>query len=163
MDIGSRVVARLNDSQSTTDQLPDAFKHFKIQLPLTIDSLSRSKVKAESGELEIETQNALVPALEACIELVARLDQLLVQLLPINSDSTWDKKVKASRSLTKDKDIQILLRELDRYIAILTLHNTSISVPTSVPPIKSLCTRTRTIPITRDANFVDRPNLFRDI
>ena len=164
VDVGARVVARLSDFQSKTHELPDALKHVKIKLPLTIDSLGRSKAKAETGELEPETQKALLPTLEACTELVNRLEELLVQLLPVNSDSAWDKKMKAIRSLTKDKDIQGLLHELDRYIAILTLHNTSISAKTSVaPPAQTLLLRTRTIPTIRDANFVDRPDLFRDI
>ena len=163
VDIGTRVVARLNDFQSKTHQVPDVLKHVKVQLPLTIDSLCRSKARAESGELGTETQNALLPTLRACTELVARLDQILIQLLPVKSDSSWEKKMKALRSLTKDTDIQNLLQELDRYIAILTLHNTSASNPTSIPPMQSRRARARTIPTNRDASFVDRPDLFRSL
>ena len=158
VDIGSRVVIRLNDFQSKSHEMPDALRHIKVQLPLTIDSLRLSKGKAESGELSTESQNALMPALEACTKLIDRLDQLLIKLLPVEGDSSWLRRKKALRSLGKDHDIQDLREELDRYIAVLTLHRTSNLVTRSFAPVQSLSVRT--IPATRDVNFVDRPELF---
>ena len=138
--------------------MPNALGHIKVQLPLTIDSLHLSKAKAEAGELSTESQNALMPALEACTKLIDRLDQLLTKVLPVEGDSSWLTRKKALRSFSKDHDIQDLREELDRYIAVITLHRTSNLVTRSSVPVQSLSVRT--IPAIRDANFIDRPELF---
>ena len=159
VEIGFRAISRLNDFRSETREVPDSLRHVSSQLPLVIDSLSRSKARAESGELSVETQSALVPTLEACSELLTRLDDLLQDLLPVKGDSAWERKVKALKSLSKDKSMQGLLAELDRYIITLTLHNTSISSGNSLPLLINKAAL-KTIPSNRDSNFVDRPEVF---
>ena len=39
IEIGSTVVGRLNDFRERAHDVPEAFKHIKAQLPITIDSL----------------------------------------------------------------------------------------------------------------------------
>lgn len=160
VDIGSRAISRLNDFRAGTREIPDALKHISSQLPLVVDSLSRSKARAQSGELRTETQNALVPTLKACTELLDRLDRLLKDLLPVKDDSSWDRKMKALKSVSKETYMQSLLAELDRYIITFTLHNTSIPGMSTGSAVFTPDLSLKTLPSNRDPNFIDRPEVF---
>jgi hypothetical protein len=59
IDISCRVVNRLNDFHSATQEVPDAFRHIKAQVPIAIDSLRRTQADALAGGVDLETQNAL--------------------------------------------------------------------------------------------------------
>ena len=161
VEIGSRAISRLNDFRCETREIPDALRHISSQLPLVVDSLGRSKARAQSGELSMATQTALLPSLDACSELLNSLEGLLQDLLPVKNDSAWERKMKALKSLSKDKCMRGLLTDLDRYIITLTLHNTSIASVGNSSASLMHEVFLKTIPSNRDPNFVDRPEIFR--
>lgn len=159
--ISSRVVKRLNDFHSKGNEVPKALQHVKEQLPLVIDSIKRTEEKSKSGHVNEETQKALVPALKGCKEIILRLDQKLEKILPLENDSSWDRTRKALQSISRDKEFQSLFKELDRYLLIFTLHNSSDFITeeaktTRVSPVFM-------IPTMRDLNFIDRPGLFEEL
>ena len=160
LDVGTRTISRLNDFSSKSAEIPDALRHITSRLPLILDSLSRTKVRAQSGGLSIETQNALSPTIEACTELLDRLERLLKDLLPTRDDSSWDRKVKGLKSLSKDSYMQSLLAELDRYIITFALHNTSILGANTSSKEEAPRVTLHTLTSNRDPNFVDRPEVF---
>ena len=160
VEVGSKAIKRLKDFRCETREMPDALRHVSSQIPLVVDSLSRSKARAQSNELSVETQNALLPTVEACAELLNKLDELLRNLLPVKDDSAWERKMKALKSMSKDKYMQSLLGELDRYIITFTLHNTSISNMSNSSASLLHEEALKTIPSKRDPNFVDRPKVF---
>ena len=161
VDISCQVVKRLNDFHSQGNDVPKALQHVKEQLPLVIDSIKRTEEKSKSGYVNEETQKALIPALKGCKELIFRLDEKLEEVLPLENDSSWDRTRKALQSISRDKDFQSLFKELDRYLSIFTLHNSSDSKivgakNTRVSPVFM-------VPTMRDPNFVDRPGLFEEL
>ena len=157
---GWHLVERMKDFQSETQEVPEAFKHLKAQLPITLDSLKRTEASAKAGEMDTDTQEALVPALDGCKGQIGLLDSILDKFLPVKEDSAWERKRKAWKSVFKDKETQRILKDLDRYIARLTFHNTSGGIkkapPQSVPHFTM-------IPSNRDPNFIDRPEIFREL
>lgn len=157
IDVGSKVVKRLSDFQSKTHDIPQAFRHVKTVLPITINGLKQTSLRAHAGTLDSETQKALVPALEGCGNQIKRIDEILEKVLPVNEDSSWDTIKKGLRSLSKDKEVQDLLKNLDRYLLNFTFHTTSVAfraVPRSTPAQQTVM-----IPAKRDPNFVGRTDI----
>lgn len=158
-EIGWRLIERMRAFQSETHEIPEAFRHLNAQLPITLDSLKRTEAMAKTGEVETATQEALIPALDGCTEQLQLLDTLLHHYLPVKEDSTWEKKKKAWKSVSKDKETNRIVTELDRYIAILTFHNTS-GITKVARKLLPRCTR---IPAGRDLSFIDRPEIFAEL
>lgn len=161
IEIGSTVVGRLNDFREKAHEVPEAFKHIKAQLPITINSLQRTSAEAQAGNVDSDTQKALTPALEGCQSQIRRLDKILDQVLPTDKDSSWTRKTKALRSISKDKEVRSLLLELDRYLLRLVLHNTS-GTSRALPQSLSMH-QISMIPAKRDPNFIDRPRIFEEL
>lgn len=163
VDISCRVVKRLNDFHlhSKSNKVPKALQHVKEQLPLIIDSVQRTEEISKCGSVDEETQKALIPALDGCKQLLLHLDENLEKVLPSENDSSWDRTRKALRSISKDKDFQSLLKELDRYLSIFTFHNSSESKKFEVD--NTAASRIFMIPTTQDLRFVDRPDLFEEL
>ncbi len=159
IDISCRVVNRLNGFHSATQEVPDAFRHIKAQVPIAIDSLRRTQADALAGGVDLETQNALKPTMEGCKSVIQRMDKILGKILPVETDSFWKKTTKVIRSLRQEREIETLLQELHRYLAGVTLHNTSGNRPATLPTLQ----RVVMIPGNRDPNFVDRPDLFSEL
>lgn len=161
VDIGSKVVKRLNEFQSKAHDIPQTFQHVRTILPITIQGLEQTSVKAQTGTIDSETQKALVPALEGCRSQVRRIHEILEKVLPKNEDSSWDKTKKALRSLSKDKEVQEILKDLDRYVLNFTFHTTSSA--STVMPQSMPIQRIIMIPVKRDPNFVDRTDILREV
>ena len=161
IEVGSMVVNRFNDFHAKTQKVPEAFKHIKAQLPITIDSLRRTKLQAQAGNVDPETQKALTPAIDGCHSQIRRLDEILDKVLPAKEDSSWARKIKALRSISKDKEVQILLKEIDRYLLRIMLHNTS-GTPSVTPQFLSV-QQVIVVPNNRDPNFIDRPEVFKEL
>ena len=79
----------------------------------------------------------------------------------MKNDSSWDKVKKAFQSLSKDKEVQDLLNDLDRYLLNFTFHSTSSAI--TVGPQPAPVQQTITIPKRRDPYFVDRTDILREI
>lgn len=161
IDISSKVVKRLNDFQSKAHDIPQAFQHVKNILPVTIKGLDQSRVKAQSGIMDSETQKALLPALKGCEDQIRRIDEILETVLPVNENSSWDKIKKSLRSLSKDKEVRDLLKDLDRYVLNFTFHTAS-SASTVVPPPRPM-QQVIMIPTKRDPKFVDRTEILSKV
>ena len=161
IDTSSKVVKRLNDFQSKANDIPQRFQHVKAVLPITVNGLKRIRAGAHAGTLGPEDQKALVPALEGCGNQVRQLEEILAEVLPVNDDSSWDKVKKALRSLSKDKEVQDLLDNLDRYLLNFTFHTTSSAITVGPQPLP--VKRTIMIPKKRDPNFVDRTDILREV
>ena len=161
IDTSSNVVKRLNDFHSKVHDIPQTFQHVKTILPITISGLDQIRSKAQAGTLDSETQKALVPAVDGCGNQVRRLEEILGKVLPVKEDSSWDKMRKALRSLSKDKEVQDLLKDLDRYLLNFTFHTTSTAIIVEPQPIP--VQQTIMIPAKRDLKFVDRTDILREV
>ncbi|KAI4121570.1 MAG: hypothetical protein LQ338_006293 [Usnochroma carphineum] len=161
VDISSRALNRLNEFHSASQEVPESFRHISAQLPIVLDGLRRTEARAKAGHVDSRTQEALVPTIEGCRDRVASLHEILEEVLPSRTDSSLDRAIKAAKSLSKDKKVQKLLKDIDSYLTSLTFHNTSgdtASISQTTPH-----RRINMTPADRDKNFVNRPYLFRDL
>lgn len=161
IEVGCKVVSRLQEFRSKTHDVPETFRHVESQLHVVIDGLRRIEERANFGLVESQTRKALIPTLEGCKERVARLLTILDEMLPKESDSSLKRAIKALRSLAKDKQVQLLLEGINGYLAILTFHNTS-GLPT-MPSSFIIAKHVNMAPTSRDPNYVARPDVFTAI
>ncbi|KAL8985268.1 MAG: hypothetical protein Q9177_004479 [Variospora cf. flavescens] len=159
VDAGSRVLSRLHEFSEASQEIPESFKHLNAQLPIVLDGLRRTEARAKAGHVDKRTQEALVPTIQGCQDRVADLYDILEDVLPSKEDSSFDRAIKAAKSLSKDKKVQKLLKDIDSYLTSLTFHNTSGDAPTGRRDVP--VRRINMTPADRDKNFVDRPDIFR--
>jgi hypothetical protein len=159
IDFGSKIVNRFDEFQSNIDQVPLSFRDIKNQLPLLLNTLQRTKAQAEAGDIDGDTQKALLSVVEGCRSQVQSLDDILVKTLPAKGDSKWRRGVKVFLSVSQEKDVQKIVERLQTYVSTLTYHQAA-----GFP--KTLSMRTKplfTVPFERDPNFVGRSDILEQI
>ncbi|KAL2038020.1 hypothetical protein N7G274_009240 [Stereocaulon virgatum] len=102
--------------------VPETFRAIKTELPFLVDILRRTKRQAEKGDISKNTQQALKPAVESCVEQVEVLDAILAKVLSATSDLSWDRWMKVFTSVRNGKNIDKVVVSLRNYIQILTYH-----------------------------------------
>ena len=161
IDIGCKVAYRLNEFNSTAREIPEVFKHTAAQLPVVLDALRRTEKRARAGLVDKQIPNALIPSLAGCHERIAALYSILEEVLPKENDSSLREALEATRSLSKDKEIQVALKDIDRCLINLTFHNTSGgTMPVGSANVSNPIDMT---PAGRDPNFADRLDLFNPL
>jgi hypothetical protein len=118
----TRVVKRLNEFKTNVHDLPETFLHISDQLPLLIDTVNRLNEQAKTGCLDPRTEIALCPAVEGIHAQLKQLDSVLVKVLPCAKASTWERGIKAVRSLKVQKTVDDFASVIDRYVSSLTVH-----------------------------------------
>ena len=124
-DYGTRVVKRLNEFRTNVHDLPQTFLHVSDQLPLLTDTVNRIHRQAEDGHLSPQTETVLRPVVEGIHAQLTQLDSVLVKVLPSAKASTWEKGIKAVRSLKAQKTVDDFASVIDRYISNLTVYQTT--------------------------------------
>src|SRR5208282_6588467 len=66
VDFGSKIVHRLNEFNSSLNEVPTSFRDVKIELPLLVDTLKRTKKQTEEGCFSENTQEAIQSVVEGC-------------------------------------------------------------------------------------------------
>ena len=120
VDFGSKVLHRLNDFQSSLEDIPNTFKHVKCELLILLETLNQTKDAVEKGSIKEETKKALLLVIDGCQMQISQLDDLISRSLPQGGDS-WRKKTgKAILNLRQDAKIAKIMTTLRTHIQILT-------------------------------------------
>lgn len=96
--LGSLVVQRVNEFRNSVNHVPKVFRDIKIELPLLLDTLQRTKEQAELGKITDDTQRALLPVVDGCSDQVRLLDEMMNKVLASSKDSSWQRSRKAFTS-----------------------------------------------------------------
>lgn len=136
VDFSTKVLARLNEFQSTLGEIPRAFRHIKAELPVLQETLRQTKDTIDNGAIEDSTKAALLPAVEGCKNEVEALDGLLAETLPAAGDSRLKKTKKALWSITQDGKVESITKVLRGYIATLTFYHAATS--STLRPLKGV-------------------------
>jgi len=89
VDFVSKVLNRLNEFKSDTDEVPKTFRSIKVQLPLIVDTLKRTQKQADAGRFNDATADAIKPVVDGCLEQVKRLERILDKNVPAEKASSW--------------------------------------------------------------------------
>jgi hypothetical protein len=122
VDFSSKIVHRLNEFHSSLDEVPESFRDIKVELPLLVDTLERTKKQAEGGCFSKNTQEAICGVVRGCQLQVERLNNVLEETLPTKGDSSWRKKTKALLSIGQEKKVQQMTTTFRNYVQTLTYH-----------------------------------------
>jgi hypothetical protein len=122
VDFGSKIVHRLDEFHSSLDEVPKSFRDIKIELPLLIDTLERTRQQAEDGRFSKNTQEAIRSVVKGCQSQVERLNALLEETLPAKGDSSWKRGKKALSSIGQEKRVQQITTTFRNYVQTLTYH-----------------------------------------
>jgi hypothetical protein len=125
VDFGTRVVKRLNEFRTNVHGLPQTFLHISDQLPLLIDTVNLLHRQANDGHLSPQAEIVLRPVVEGILAQLTQLDSVLVKVLPSAKASTWEKGIKAVRSLKTQRTVDDFASVIDRYVSNLTIYQTT--------------------------------------
>jgi hypothetical protein len=138
VDFGSRVLNRLEEYQSNLGDIPKAFSHIKVELPVLLDALRQTQSAIDARSMQDESKKALLPAIEGCRVQIRQLDDIITKSLPVSNDSWVKRSGKAFRSLRYDANVEKITAVIRGYIQTLTYHTaaslrslTGISLPHS--------------------------------
>ncbi|KAF2133626.1 TPR-like protein [Dothidotthia symphoricarpi CBS 119687] len=159
VDLGVRVIKRLEDFREEAGGLPKAFTHISRRLPILIDALRKTKQIMENGSIAESTREAFAPAVEECSRQIAKLDSTIDRALPKIGDSGMTRKWKAVASVKYDSEVQEMDKVIGMYMDTMTQHHiisaaAKDSALAKAPPIP-----TTTCPFRRDQDFVHRDAL----
>jgi hypothetical protein len=122
VEFSSKVVHRLDEFHSGLDEDPKSFRDLKIELPLLVDALERTRRQAEDGCFSRSTQEAICCVVKGCQSQVEKLSDVLEETLPAKGDSSWRRGRKALASIGQEKKVQQLTMTFRNYIQTLTYH-----------------------------------------
>lgn len=102
----------MHEFKDSVSDVPKVFRDIKIELPLLLDTLQRTKEQAELGKITDETQSALLPVVDGCSDQVRLLEEMLSKALASSEDSSWQRRRKVFarqvfsffRSLLNDRE-----------------------------------------------------------
>lgn len=112
IELGAKVATRVADFSSAVDGVPRAFKHIRTELPLILDGLRKIQRNIDNGFTDKEAQEALMPVVRGCLAETQQLDRVIEKALPSSSDSSWERKLKAVKSLAYDQKLKKLRSHL---------------------------------------------------
>jgi N-terminal domain on NACHT_NTPase and P-loop NTPases len=169
VDFGVKVIDRLNEFQSSINDVPKTFCDIKNQLPLLIDALGRTQSQAEAGDVSEKTAEALKPVVSGCLSQVKLLDDIIVKAIPAENASTWNRSFKALSSLAHDKKVQQITSTLEGYVQKLIYHQVTngldqIRLLVREPSQKwKFKTPLFMVKFDRDLNFIGREDVLKEI
>src|SRR4051812_32616835 len=158
-DSSSKIIERLNEFQSSIDEVPHTFRDLKIQLPLLRETLNKTKTHAEAGLIDTDIQTAALNVVKGCQEQVELLESMLVKTLPATGDSRIRRGVKAFLSVGQEKDVEKIVARIQQYQVSPIHYQTT-------PATQALTTRNKplfAVPFAQDPRFTGRQVLIDDI
>jgi hypothetical protein len=134
VDFSSKVLSRLNEFQSSVDEVPKSFRNIKVELPLLLDTLKHVNKDISAGLIADEIQKSLLPVIEACQTQIESLDAVLVQTLPAPGDSRTQRTRKAISSLSQEAKVEKIGSALRSHLLTLTFYYSVAS--STLQPLK---------------------------
>ena len=134
VDFSSKVLSRLNEFQSSVDEVPTSFRNVKVELPLLLDTLKHISKDISTGLIADEIQKSLLPVIEACQSQIESLDVVLVKTLPAPGDSRTQRTRKAISSLSQEAKVEKIGSVLRSHLLTLTFYYSVAS--STLQPLK---------------------------
>jgi hypothetical protein len=134
VDFSSKVLSRLNEFQSSVDEVPTSFRNVKVDLPLLLDTLKHISKDISTGLIADEIQKSLLPVIEGCQSQIELLDAVLVKALPAPGDSRTQRTRKAISSLSQEAKVEKIGSALRNHLLTLTFYYSVAS--STLQPLK---------------------------
>ncbi|KAJ4304872.1 hypothetical protein N0V90_000400 [Kalmusia sp. IMI 367209] len=122
VDFTSKIVDRLAEFLSDSDDIPQSLGHLKAELPLLSYTLQQIQEAIEAKRLPERSAAALRPTLQGCEQSMHQIESILEKTLPKPGDGKTKRAFKSVISVIKDGKIEFMLTSLGRYKATLTFY-----------------------------------------
>jgi hypothetical protein len=162
VDFATKVVRRLNEFRSSLNEMPRIFREIKDQLALLICTLETTQSQVNARRISEETAEMLKHVFNGCLLQVKQLEDIMAKTIPTVRDSTLNRGLKALTSLARERTVQHIRSEIDRYVAHLTHHHVASLYHLSMwesSPQRPLFT----VKFDRDPSFIGREDIIREI
>jgi hypothetical protein len=123
IDVGLRVITRLNDFNANANGLPEAFRHISTRLPIFIDALRQTKDGLEN--MSDSARAAFRPAIKECLEQIMKLEATMESVLPKLGESGITRGWKALVSVRYDGEVREMERVIRGYMEVMAQHQVS--------------------------------------
>jgi tetratricopeptide (TPR) repeat protein len=170
VEVGTRLLNRLHEFSDDVGNMPKVFQDTKTRLPLIMNTLMRTKEQAEAATFPGPATSALHPLIDGCTEQVELLYSIVDRNLPSPKASTWERRLKALKSMAVDKDVQKIIALLDRNIQALIFHQTTASLDNITLNTTSSTRRDRispeaywVVPFLQNPKFVGRSSVIQEL
>lgn len=120
IDFTSKVVSRLNDFQSSANDVPKSLAHLKTELPILIHTLLQIHEALDADRFPPECAKAIAPVVEGCNHAIHDLQAILDRIMPMSEDGKVTIIKKTMSSIWKDGKIERITTNLHDHIATLT-------------------------------------------
>jgi hypothetical protein len=122
VSFSSKIVHQLHELHDSLDEVPSPLRDIKIELPLLVDTLERTKKQAEDGYFSKNTQEAIWRVVNGCQSQVERLNEVLEQTSHAKGDTLWRRGKKALSIISQERKVQQITTTLRNYVQTLTYH-----------------------------------------
>ena len=130
VDLGAKVVSRLQEFTSKSSDVPNSFRSLSGRMPLLSVTLQRIQSQAEAGHLVDDVTKALKLVIDDTFEQVSAIQTCLSKILPPDGASKLERALKALGSLAKEGKVQQAIEKIHKNNDILVLHQTTRHVDT---------------------------------
>jgi hypothetical protein len=142
--------------------MPRIFRDIKDQLALLICTLEKTQSQVNARRISEETAEMLKHVFNGCLLQVKQLEDIMAKTIPTERDSTLNRGLKALTSLARQRTVQHIRSEIDRYVAHLTHHHVAslyhLSTWESYPKRPLF-----TVEFGRDPSFIGREDIIKEI
>ena len=122
VDFTSKIIARLNEFHSGTNDIPKSLSYLKAELPLVVRTLQQIQESIHAGLFSKECTTALQPVIQGCQESVSDINSILVKTSPKQGDGRTRKAFKSVSSVLSDGKIENITKTLRSYIGTLNFY-----------------------------------------
>ncbi|KAI9861251.1 MAG: hypothetical protein M1813_005424 [Trichoglossum hirsutum] len=161
LDVSAKVLVRLHEFQSSTQEIPKVFQSIMKRLPLIRNIIDRIKRECEDDSLTENAQHELSHMVEGCLEQITMLEKLMKNILPAPTASTSRRLWKAIASVYKEKDIVTIEETLGKYERTFTLYFSLRSEASIAITVKE--NTYYEVPLLQVSHFVGRVELLEEI
>jgi N-terminal domain on NACHT_NTPase and P-loop NTPases len=126
VDFGTKVLHRLNDFQSSRGEIPKAFQHVKVELPILLETLRQTESSVKNQHLGSDTEQAVLLVITRCQDEIALLNALVDKALPTEKDSWRAKTGKAILSVRRDAKVARITTNIRTHIQTLINYKVAI-------------------------------------
>lgn len=113
------VIKRLHDFMTNVKELPSSFIHINNQLPILISIVNSLRRRVSSGDFTLQTEHDLKRVIDGLDKELKGLDAVLCKTLPSARASTWEKGVKAVKSVAAQKSVDNFASVIQDYVTSL--------------------------------------------
>jgi hypothetical protein len=122
VDFTSKVIARLNDIQSGTKDIPKSLEYLNAELPVLLHTLQQILDAIKADRFPSKCATALQPAVDGCKASIQDIESILSKTLPNQGDGKAKNFIKAVGSVWNEGKIERITATIHHCIATLTLY-----------------------------------------